>query len=276
MNIDFIEQNETPYNNHELMSRLLSVRESLRQFLKSVNSRPKMNHRTLKVALVGRPNAGKSSLFNALLQQDRSLVSPEAGTTRDYVDQTVLVSGVSVELYDTAGLRHSTSLVENLGIQKTHEILSQADLVWEVKDSSLTPEPGADFLPDPQQEVWQVWNKVDLGGVVIREGSTRSFQVSAKTKTGISSLWAELEKFVEEKKLQWPEFVSLNLSQIALIESAVEKISEGIKGLELDLSPEFIAGPIWEARLNLSSCMGKGAKQGDIADAIFSEFCIGK
>ncbi len=224
----------------------------------------------ISVAIVGKPNTGKSSILNALLDYDKAIVSSVEGTTRDVVEGTLIINGVKFDLFDTAGIRETEDNIERLGIERSEKILKSADIVVLVLDGSkeLAETDKAILNSIENKELITVYNKADLKNI---EGK---FSISAKTREGINELKEEIysrafkngidlngEYITEER-----HFASLKNAENSLIEAL-----NNIGKVPLDLIAEDIKS-VWSY---LGEITGKTASE-DIIDEIFAKFCVGK
>lgn len=224
----------------------------------------------IDTVILGRPNVGKSSLLNALLEEDKAIVTDIAGTTRDLVEGQVKIGSVILNLIDTAGIRESDNAIEQIGIQKSLEALDKAQLVIVVLDGSavLTEDDQKllDLTKDRQRIV--VYNKKDI------RDSGNAVSVSAMNKD-ISALAEEIQRMYETQ-LQYADSDTLNNErQIGLAMQAEKSMQDAVRtleeGMELDLSTIDLE-KAWTA---LKEMTGKAGKE-DLLDEIFSRFCLGK
>ena len=238
----------------------------------------------LKAMIIGRPNAGKSSIMNCLIRNDRVIVSSIPGTTRDLVSETVNINGVSVSFCDTAGLHDSCDPVENIGIKKVYDNLVNSDLVIFVVDATcpFTDEDYLIFRKIQDKKIILVVNKSDL----IQDNKVVSipdnFEVdgcvttSALFNTGIDSLRNLIVKtFLNDTSFRLPLSLIPNLRHKTALEDAKKKASLAISNIKDSAPPEIIAIDINSAIHALGSITGKNIN-GDILDQIFNRFCIGK
>ena len=192
--IDFAEDDVAVLPSMQILARIAEVEEPLEK-LKASFAYGKIVHEGFTLAIVGRPNVGKSSLFNRLVERERAIVTATPGTTRDLVTETVALGGIPLKLIDTAGIRHSTEEAESMGIRKSYEALSEADMVVVVLDGA------AGVLHDDQTLLEAVKsrralvavNKSDLvAGPTIRSDGFKSIRTSAVTGEGMEQLRAEI------------------------------------------------------------------------------------
>src|SRR4249919_156692 len=190
--IDFAEDDVSVLPAPEILSRLQEVQSSLEQ-LRASFAYGKIVHEGLTLAIVGRPNVGKSSLFNRLVERERAIVTATPGTTRDLVTETVALGGIPIKLVDTAGIRHSTDEAESIGIRKSYEALSEADLVLVVLDSTqeISAEDRELLAVSLQRRALAVANKSDLATEGLPAiADFQVFKTSAITGEGIDALRA--------------------------------------------------------------------------------------
>ncbi|TVQ98846.1 MAG: tRNA uridine-5-carboxymethylaminomethyl(34) synthesis GTPase MnmE [Spirochaetaceae bacterium] len=240
----------------------------------------------VRVAIAGRTNAGKSSLFNALLRQDRAIVSAIAGTTRDYLEAPISLSGVPARIFDTAGFRDTIEEIESEGIRRSGEILDSADLVVWVVDASTgnadTVAGDADAAAEAlvierlraEGRLVGAWNKVDLGA-----GGTPPpdfLPVSVKTGAGMDELLQALARTVLPESLAWTgEPVIDSLRQKELLERALQALGHVREGLAEQVPVDTIALDMEEAVRALGEITGEVTSD-DVLDAMFRGFCVGK
>lgn len=232
-----------------------------------------------KVALAGRPNAGKSSLFNALLGRHRALVSETAGTTRDYLSEWITLGGFAVELIDTAGLRDSAERLERAGQELSRTLIDAAHLTLWIVDSAES-EWGAECHNDlssyVDRNILVVVNKIDLGGATTNLASAGDIRISCKTGAGLSELegllLAQIEALAPD---QTDGMVVTSERHHRKLLAAHEALERARTGLEHRLSPELIAFEVGQARNALDEITG-AVYTDDLLERIFSKFCIGK
>ena len=224
----------------------------------------------LQVAIIGRPNVGKSSLFNALLGTARAIVTAAPGTTRDLVAEVVDVEGLRVTLVDTAGLREATDLAEIEGVERSRQAVGVADLILHVIDGDELPE-----TPDARCLV--VRNKSDIAPATAAATKAGVISVSAQTGDGLTQLRQRLVAVLGvEPKRERPEIT--NVRHIALVERAHEALARARAAALADtgsMPEEFVLADLQEARAALEEISGKRAPDALLAH-IFSRFCIGK
>ncbi|MBQ3755469.1 MAG: tRNA uridine-5-carboxymethylaminomethyl(34) synthesis GTPase MnmE [Clostridia bacterium] len=223
----------------------------------------------LTVALAGNPNAGKSSLMNALLKENRAIVTPVAGTTRDTVEDSFEYDGVKITLVDTAGLRESKDIVESEGIERAKRAIESADVVLHVIDSTADDKDDIDF---GDKLVFDVYNKCDISNERNVAKDNKSFVVSAKTGEGVESIAKAIASLFKENKVEGGELITSKRHVSALyqakraLESAFEQKDSTLDIVLIDLTEAYNA---------LGEITGKTATE-TVIDSIFSRFCVGK
>lgn len=235
-----------------------------------------------RVCIVGRPNVGKSSLMNALLGADRAIVTDTPGTTRDFIEETVNLSGLPVVLWDTAGLREDTEGVERIGIDVTLQRLAESQGCLLVLDGSspLTGEDRKVVERLRESEGLVVINKIDLRQRIDRAEVSellprlRQFEVSALTRQGLDELRTALHDCFLDSAAE-PEIVVTNVRHKAALDRARSSLVEVHRAMDDGLPPDIVAVDLQEARDSLEEIIGTVTND-DILDRIFSQFCIGK
>lgn len=254
--------------------RLADVSEQMESLLASAAVGRRVQN-GVRVALVGRPNAGKSSLLNALLREDRAIVTPIAGTTRDTVEESVEIHGFAVRLVDTAGLRESDDMVEQMGVQRTRQAIAQADFLWFVYDASLgwKAEDEAEWTAmvksraGSEMAAWIVANKTDIRSAE----EVRGFPVSATTGEGLAQM---LQSFGEMLGEVPPAALPLE-RHVPLLESAHEAIEATLETLSLPVPDDLAAVTLRAAIRILGEVTGETTPP-DVIERVFRDFCIGK
>jgi tRNA modification GTPase len=226
------------------------------------------------VALAGRTNAGKSSLFNLFLKEDRSIVSDVHGTTRDYLESWISLSGIPIRLYDTAGLRLSKDPVEEEGIRRTRQVMKSAHILIYVLDGSAE-------MDEDEKEMFQthsddrilVWNKADISKVQAPENS---ISVSAVTGRGFSDLEDAIKKKIFRDSSQIsPDAVIDSLRQKELLERALSGVVKVEEAIHNGLPVDILAMDLQDVLQALGEITGE-VSSSDILERMFSNFCVGK
>lgn len=224
----------------------------------------------IDTVIIGRPNVGKSSLLNALLEEDKAIVTDIAGTTRDIVEGQIHIGSVQLNLIDTAGIRHASDKIEQIGIEKSQEKLRQAKLVLLVLDGShpLTKED-EDLLEKTKDKLRLIiWNKQDLS-----DTSQEGICISAKNHQ-IQPLIDALESLYQNDLLKEEPILS-NERQIGLLQQARSAMTRAQLALEAQTEPDLVEIDIQEAYEDLKEILGEVHRE-DLLDTLFSKFCLGK
>jgi tRNA modification GTPase len=273
--IDFAEDDISVLPADQILQRIAVVRAPLEELASSF-AYGKIVHEGLTLAIVGRPNVGKSSLFNRLVERERAIVTATPGTTRDLVTETVAIAGIPVKLVDTAGIRRALDEAESIGIQKSMEALADADLVLVVFDSSQP------FAEDDQQLLTQVegrpaivvQNKCDLDHV--GTAAQARVRTSATTGEGIPELRNEILRHIRGGAGAQPEggFLS-NLRHQERVRESLTAIAAAKIAVENKVPHEMLLLDLYNALRPLDEITGATTTD-DILNLIFSTFCIGK
>jgi len=230
----------------------------------------------VRVVLAGKTNAGKSSLFNLLLKEERSIVSEIHGTTRDYLEAWVNLEGIPLRIYDTAGLREAEDLVEREGIKRTKDILGNSHLILYVVDGSrgLTAEDQKELdLWSSDQKIIKVWNKVDISQVATPLGF---LPLSTETGEGFGGLQKAVLDFITQGvRVSEGEVVIDSQRQKNLLTRAQDSLLSVNTSLDQGLSLELVALDLKDAMDALGEITGE-VSTADLLNHMFSNFCVGK
>jgi tRNA modification GTPase len=287
--IDFAEDDVSVLPDAKILSHIAAVRAPLEQLAASF-AYGKIVHEGLTLAIVGRPNVGKSSLFNRLVERERAIVTATPGTTRDLVSETVAIGGIPVKLVDTAGIRQALDEAESIGIRKSMEALADADLVLVVLDASQeeTKEDEELSAQAEQRAAIVVENKCDLraGNVptlsqlffskIPRQGGGNHVQTSALTGEGIAELRAEILKHIGGNagtQIE-PGFLT-NVRHEGLIKDSLTALDAANVAVAKKIPHEMLLLDLYNALRPLDAITGTTTTD-DILNLIFSTFCIGK
>ena len=277
---DFPEEDVPAVEEQELLSAIRAGEESLTLLLAGFE-RGRMYREGLSTVIAGRPNAGKSTLMNLLSGCERSIVTQYAGTTRDVVEETVLLGGIPLRLADTAGLRDTADPVESIGVQAAKKRLATAQLVLAVFDSSQ----------ELQKEDWELMeslkgvpaiaivNKTDLPTVIDGEAVQQHFEktvfLSAAQGEGLEELEQALSEILDTKEFHPEEGVLFTQRQRADAQTALDSLREGEQAMALGMTLDAVTVCVEDALNALSALTGEQVSE-EIVDRVFEEFCVGK
>jgi tRNA modification GTPase len=281
--VEFVEDDLPLESRKTHAAHLAGIQEKLQTWLDSFR-RGHVIHDGFSMAIIGRPNVGKSSLFNALLAQDRSIVTEIPGTTRDLVSEITSLEGIPVRLLDTAGIQKSSDPVEQLGVDRSYGAIADADAILLVVDISREATAEDEHLKERLGELscMIVMNKTDLPCSWTRDqkegyaGKRPSVEVSAKTGLGIQDLrFAIMKHLFGEPSLERDGVLVTNLRHYQCIQAAEKHLESAAVALRGGLSEEFVLIDLNGAMKNLGAITGEVDPEAILQD-IFSRFCIGK
>jgi tRNA modification GTPase len=266
--IDFAEDDVSVASGDEILRRIADVEHGVSALVASF-AWGKLVHSGFALAIAGRPNVGKSSLFNRLLEQDRAIVSEIPGTTRDLVSETASIGGIPIKLIDTAGIRAGQDEIEKLGIERSHQAIADADLTIVVVDLSvpLTDEDRA--LIQPERLV--VGNKADLPRVAEVQAA---IEVSAATGQCIDELRRRILAAIAPDTPREPGFIT-SLRHEQLLRESLQALGDARTAVEFHIPHEMLLLDLYAVLRPIDAITG-GTTADDILNRIFSTFCIGK
>ena len=227
----------------------------------------------IQTAIIGKPNVGKSSLLNAMLKEEKAIVTNIAGTTRDVVEGSVTVDGILLNMIDTAGIRETDNIVESLGVEKSKEMIKKADLVLLVIDGSKELDQEDQKLLELTEDTNRIIiiNKADLGKKVDLEG----IEISAKEQD-ILALTKEIKKKFNLGLISnQEEYYLTNARQTQLLEKAASSLQIAIDAMKMSIPSDLIVEDLYDSWSCLKEILGEQAKE-DLLDELFKRFCIGK
>ena len=266
----------------ELKEDILDIMKELKYFLDHAD-----NGRILKegiqTVIVGKPNAGKSSVLNLLLGEDRAIVTSIAGTTRDSLEESIQINGIPLNIVDTAGIRETDDLVERLGVDRAKSLLKKADLILYVVDSSVPLE-----AEDTQISVLihgkptiVLMNKSDLKPAIDAEdlkirGFENIVQISAKEKTGMKELYGNINRMFFNGKVSFNDEIYItNVRHKNAVSNALDSLNLVLNSIEKGMPEDFFSIDLLDAYEQLGFIIGESVSE-DLVNEIFSEFCMGK
>lgn len=266
--------------------RLLSVIQGIRGELEGLirsSENGRVVHEGIKTVILGKPNAGKSSLLNVLVGEERAIVTDIAGTTRDILEEHIYLGGISLNVVDTAGIRNTEDVVEKIGVSRALTAAEGADLLIYVVDASRPLDENDEqiiaFIKDRKAVV--LLNKSDLEPVIqteeLRERSGhRVIAVSAKEETGIEELEEEIKGLFYEGTIDFNDQVLItNVRHVQALREALESVKEVSESVLAGMPEDFYSIDLMAAYERLGAIIGE-AVEDDLVNEIFSRFCMGK
>ncbi len=281
--IDYPEYDVDDVTSNQINEMLVTVENKLIKLSKSFDN-GKIIKEGIKTAIIGRPNAGKSSLLNAILKEDRAIVTEYEGTTRDTIEEFVNINGIPLKLVDTAGIRDAKDEVEKIGIAKSKEIAKDADLIIAIFDASkdLGKEDLEILELIKNKKAIILLNKTDLKEKInendqkIKETGATVIKISALKREGIENLYDEITKMFDLNQINLDqETVITNVRHKNLIDQAIESTKKAKDTMEQKMPIDIIAIFIKDILEDLGKITGEIVTD-DIIDEIFSKFCLGK
>ena len=266
----------------ELLEVVEKERKEISELLKTADD-GRMIQEGIKTVILGKPNAGKSSLLNYLVGEDRAIVTEIAGTTRDILEEYISLNGITLRVIDTAGIRDTEDVVEKIGVGKARQMAEDADLILYVVDSSMP-------LDENDQEIMEllkgrksitIYNKTDLTPVVdiefLKEKTASPvIPISAVEETGISQLEDEIRRMFFQGELSFNDEVYItNARHKAALEEALESLKLVKNSIEMGMAEDFFSIDLMNAYENLGRIVGESVGE-DLVNEIFSKFCVGK
>ena len=270
--LDFPEEEIDYLQEGDIEARLRAWGERLHA-LRARSQQGRLMNDGINLVIAGKPNAGKSSLMNALVGEERAIVTAQAGTTRDIVRETILIHGMPVNILDTAGLREAEDLVEQEGIRRTRHALTQADLILLLRDGSALDDADDDDLPANIPQLL-AYNKADQTPPAVQAQHTDGLWLSAKTGAGIDALRDEIARRVGRDSREESPYIARE-RHLRALQQAEDHYQHALAQLQATQNGELIAEDLRLAHDALGSITG-AISSDDLLGHIFSSFCIGK
>ena len=282
-NIDYPEYDVVEVSNKDAENKLKEIENELIKLSKNFEN-GKILKEGVKIAIIGSPNAGKSSLLNSMLKEERAIVTDIAGTTRDIIEEQISIEGIPFKVIDTAGIRDAKDKIEQIGIEKSKKAANEADVILAVFDSSVP-------LNDEDREILNllkhkksiiVLNKTDLKQIVnneckeIQDVNTEVINISLKNNEGLEKIYESLVKMFNLNQINLDnELTITNIRHQELINKAIESTRMALNDLNNSMPIDIISINIKEILEHLGEITGDNVSE-DIIKSIFAKFCLGK
>ena len=280
--IDYPEYDVEEVTTNKVKEVLLKQKDRLKKLEKSFDN-GKILKDGINTVIIGRPNAGKSSLLNILLNEERAIVTSVEGTTRDTIEEYISINGIPLKIIDTAGIREASDEVEKIGVEKAKKIAKESDLIIGIFDISRKMNKEdyeiLDILKNKNSII--VLNKIDLDEnnadlEKIKEVGKPVVQISTKTREGIDNLYKEIENLIETKEISSDnEIIVTNTRHKSLITKAIISVDKSLETIENKMPIDIIVVYVKDILENLGEITGETVTE-DIIKEIFSKFCLGK
>ena len=281
--IDYPEYDIEETTNEKAIDRLNKIEKQLKKLEKTFDN-GKLLREGVKTVIIGKPNAGKSSLLNNILNEDRAIVSDLAGTTRDTIEEFINIDGVPLKLVDTAGIRKTDDTVERIGVKKSISLIKDADLVIAIFDSSEKLDEDdykiLELIKNKKSIV--LLNKCDLSPKnsettnYISNSNKNVIKASMKTKKGLDKLYKMISDMFNNNEIEMNDGIIItNIRHKTQIHKAIESIKRTKESINQNMTIDIVAIGIKEILEDLGEITGNNVSE-DIIDKIFSKFCLGK
>lgn len=282
-NIDYPEYDIEEVTNKKIEKVLNEIKADLTGLSDSFKN-GKILKEGVKTIILGKPNAGKSSLLNSILNEERAIVSEFAGTTRDTIEEFINVEGISLKLIDTAGIRKTDDKIEEIGVKRALKLSEDADLIIAIFD-------GSKDLDEEDLEILNIiknkksiilLNKKDIGDCKlennenIKNASNNIIKISAKTGEGVEDIYKKISELFKTNEIKMNDGVIItNIRHKNQIDKAIQSVEKAIKSNNSGLPIDIVSIPIKQVLSDLSAITGEDVSE-DIINEIFSKFCLGK
>lgn len=281
--IDYPEYDIEEVTNKKVLDILDNVNKKLENLKDSFRS-GKILKEGIKTAIIGRPNAGKSSLLNRILKEERAIVSEIEGTTRDTIEEFITIKGIPLKIIDTAGIRKTSDTIEKIGVKKALNIANEAELILAIFDNTkeINQEDLEILNLIKDKNAIILLNKIDVGDLNLDKRNEllstnkKIIKISAKVGSGIEELYKEIERMFQIEGLETGgETIITNIRHKNQIELAIKNINEAKMAVLNNLPIDIISISIKQSLEELGKITGQNVSE-DIINEIFSKFCLGK
>jgi len=282
-NIDYPEYDLEEVSYKKAIEKLENVEKELLELEKTFEN-GKIIKEGIKIAIIGSPNAGKSSLLNAILREERAIVTDIAGTTRDTIEESAIIEGIPFRIVDTAGIRETENMVEQIGIEKSKKAAEKSDVIVAVFDNNkeLDKEDKEILKLIKDKKAIIVLNKTDLKDSNLEKNdeilncNKKILKLSMKTENGLKSLFDELIKMFELDEINSSnELIITNIRHKNLINNAALSARKAINDLKMFIPIDIVSISIKQILEDFGEIVGDNVSE-DIINSIFSKFCLGK
>lgn len=283
VSIDYPEYDTPDITNLDILNCVKNAKEELSELKKSFDN-GKIIKEGIKTVIIGRPNAGKSSLLNAILQEDRAIVTEYEGTTRDTIEEFVNINGIPLKLIDTAGIRRANDEVERIGIEKSKNFAYNSDLIIAIIDASknLTEEDKEILKIAKNKKSIIILNKIDLGQKIkpdipeLEDFKSNVINLSVLNKIGLKTLFDKITNMFNFNEINFDNDVLItNERHKNLISKAIDNLNKTEEILNQGMPIDIVAISLKDVLSNLGEITGEEAGE-EIIDEIFARFCLGK
>lgn len=278
VNIDYPEYEDIEVvTNEELLPSIISFKQKVEEIIRKSND-SKLLKDGINVAIIGRPNVGKSSLLNSLLEEEKAIVTSVPGTTRDIVEGKIILDGIILNIIDTAGIRKTDDIVEKIGVEKSIKMIENADLVLFMLNNN-------EELLDEEKELLEkiknkkkiiIINKIDLENILDKSLLDNYLEVSVKDGININKIKEEIKKLFSLGELETNNMTYLsNARSISLLNKTLNYIDDGLREIENNSPIDIVELNLKEAWNALGEIIGETYTE-ELLDELFSRFCLGK
>ena len=278
VNIDYPEYEDIEVlTNEKILPEIQKFKEKLEQIIKKSED-SKVIKEGIKVGIIGKPNVGKSSLLNSLLEEEKAIVTNVPGTTRDIVEGTIILDNVILNIIDTAGIRESDDIVEKIGIEKSLAIINEADLVIFILNNNekITREEKELLEKLKNKKKIIVINKIDLENKLDKSILDNYIEISAKENIGIEKIKDEIKRLFNLGELEASDLTYMsNARSISLLGKSLNNINDAISEINNNSPIDIVEFHLKEAWNNLGEIIGETYTD-ELLDELFSRFCLGK
>ena len=280
VNIDYPEYDDIKeVTNKDILNKLDEIKSSIKKVLNSSKDNQLINE-GIKTAIIGSPNVGKSSILNKLLDEDKAIVTDIPGTTRDIVEGNILINGIMLKIIDTAGIRKTNDYVENIGVEKSLNLINEADLIIYVLNNNeeITEEEKNLYEQIKNKKHLIIINKIDLPKKIDYSSLDKNkiIKISALDDNCIEIIKEKIKELFNLEELNNIDLTYLSNSRsISLLNQSLEKINEIEKSLKNELPIDFIEIDLRSIWNILGEIIGETYKE-ELLDELFSRFCLGK